>query len=142
MNARLEALNDNTLYERLGIRLTALAPDLARARMRPPPEVCWPFQGQPHGGIVFTLLDTTMATATLGGPAGPTDCATVGLAIEFVRPARGPSFTCEARVERRGKRTCFVRGEVRDEEGEVVALGQGSFALFGAPPPAANRPDA
>ena len=36
---------------------------IARGRetMTPAAAVCWPTPGQPHGGILFTVMDTTMA---------------------------------------------------------------------------------
>ena len=126
----LDALNDNPLYRALGIRITAREDGTARSELRAPEYACWPEAGQPHGGVLFTQLDTTCATAVLSGPHLMGTCSTIGLDVHYLAPATGPVLRCTAQVERRGLRVCFVRASTMDEHGEVVALAQGSFRVF------------
>ncbi|MEM7404151.1 MAG: PaaI family thioesterase [Pseudomonadota bacterium] len=126
----LERVNRSRLYRALGIRLTAAQADSAASEMRATDPVCWPGEDQPHGGIVFTQLDTTMATAALGGDDNIANATTVSLQIQYLAPARGEVLYCEATVQRRGGRLCFVQGETRDPDGQLVAVGQGSFRIF------------
>ena len=134
MDESLEAINDNPLYHALGIRLLERGETTVTSEMRPPPPMCWPEANQPHGGVLFTQLDTTMATAAMTGPHLHYATSTVDLSIQYLAPAAGPVFYCLATVQRRGNKLCFIRGETRNESGDVVALGQGSFRLF-APRP-------
>ena len=124
----LTELNANPLYEALGIALISLEHGLARSTLQPKPAMCWPFEG-PHGGILFTQMDTTMALSAIGGLPESSSCATISLEIEFTHPAKGKRFECSAEVVHRTRRMCFVRGESRDSEGTIVALGQGTFRV-------------
>jgi acyl-CoA thioesterase len=135
-DADVERLNDNPLYRTLGIRLEQARAGTARATLAPGEAACWPSPDQPHGGVLFTLLDTTTAWAalTLGGPED--GCVTVDCAIQYPAPARHAPFSCIANTASRSGRTVFLRAEVLDARGEAVALGQATFRLVGARPPA------
>ena len=61
----LERLNAGPLYRAIGITMERAADGRARSSMAPAEALCWPFPGQPHGGILFTQMDTTMAIAVL-----------------------------------------------------------------------------
>lgn len=128
----LVRLNDNPLYENLGIRVALACDGHVRATLEPTARACWPLPEQPHGGVLFTVIDTSMAFAamTVGDPGS--DCATVDCSIQYPAPARHGPFSCDARVIRRTGRTVFVRAEIVDTRGVPVALGQGTFRLIGA----------
>ena len=72
-------ISDNSLYQTLGIQVDDIKEGRARARLKPNPALCWPFEGQPHGGILFTLMDTTMAWAVLTGVDQGLSCATINM---------------------------------------------------------------
>lgn len=127
----LEKLNRSSLYNALGIKLTHLELDRCIASLTPEPAVCWPDHQQPHGGVLFTLMDTTMATAVLSGfEPGEGNCATIDLSIQYLAPAREAPFVCDTRVERRGNKICFVRGEILDAQNDAVAMAQGTFRVM------------
>ena len=126
----ISQVNDNSLYHALGIRIEKASDGQAKSRLEPSPEVCWPFPGQPHGGILFTLMDTTMAWAVLTQLAPGHNCSTIGLDIHYTRPAKGNAFHCMAQVSHQTTRYCFVRAEIHDAEGKLVALGQATFAII------------
>jgi uncharacterized protein (TIGR00369 family) len=131
VNWSLAKLNKNRLYQALGIALTELDTDRCHSIMIPTAQACWPEENQPHGGIIFTQMDTTMATAVLSTLSpGMGNCSTIDLSIQYLAPAGSGQLACETRVERRGKRVCFVRGEIRRDDGEIVAMGQGTFRVF------------
>lgn len=126
-DADVVRLNDNPLYHALGIRLDAVGAGDARATLAPTAAACWPMPAQPHGGVLFTLIDTTAAWAA-SSLAGPGEgCVTVDCSVQYVAPARDAPFACEARTVARSGRSLFVRAEVTDARGAVVALGQGTF---------------
>jgi uncharacterized protein (TIGR00369 family) len=126
----ISQVNDNPLYRALGIRIENAAEGQARSRLEPSPEVCWPFPGQPHGGILFTLMDTTMAWAVLTQLDPGYNCSTISLDIHYTRPAKGSLFHCTAQVSHQTTRYCFVRAEIHDADGKLVALGQATFAVI------------
>ena len=127
---QIAQFNKNPLYQTTGIRALTAERGRAVSELKPPGNVCWPFAGQPHGGILFTQMDTTMAWAVLSDAGEGTNCATVNMEIQYPLPATGPVFTCETQVLHRTGRTCFVRGESRDEHGNLVAMGQATFRIF------------
>ncbi|MBW2297796.1 MAG: PaaI family thioesterase [Deltaproteobacteria bacterium] len=131
-SAQFEKFNANPLYHTIGMQVISAGDSQAVSQLRPPDNVCWPFPGQPHGGILFTQMDSTMAWAVLSAAGEGTNCTTVNLEIQYPAPARGPVFTCETRVVHRTGRSCFVRGESRDEEGGLVAMGQATFRIIRA----------
>ena len=128
--ALLDQFNTNSLYTSLGIRIKEAGDGKARARLEPNPKHCWPFPGQPHGGILFTLMDITMAWAVFSGLEPDYNCATIHLDIQYSLPAKGPYFKSAAWVTHRTGRMSFLSAEIRDEKDQVVAMGQGTFRII------------
>lgn len=124
---QLAAVNQNPLYKNVGIELLELGGGQAVSRLTANPQVCWPFPGQPHGGMLFTIMDTTMAWAYLTTLPDGRNCTTIDLSIQYTAPARKGPFTCLAKVAHAGGRTGFIRAEVKDLDGLLVASGQGAF---------------
>lgn len=128
--ATIARLNDNPLYHALGVRLERCAAGSARSTLEPAAAARWPSPDSPHGGVLFTVVDTTMAWAAMSLAAAGESVATVDCSIQYPAPAlRGP-FTCDAATVRRTGRTVFVRAEIVDDHGEAVALGQGTFRII------------
>ena len=125
----LDQMNDNSLYNSIGIRIELAENGKARSRLEPSGEMCWPSPGQPHGGIIFTLMDTTMAWAGLSLVNPGNHCMTINLDIQYTRPARGNLFTCSAFTTMKTGRNIFLRAEIRNPEDELLALGQGTFRV-------------
>ncbi|MEN8245865.1 MAG: PaaI family thioesterase [Thermodesulfobacteriota bacterium] len=127
---QITQINKNTLYQTTGLQALSAGDGSALSELRPTEDVCWPFPGQPHGGILFTQMDTTMAWAVVSAVGEGTNCSTVNMEIQYPLPAKGPVFTCEAQVVHRTGRSCFVHGESRDEEGGLVAMAQATFRII------------
>ena len=127
---QLEALNENRLYRALGIEILETRDGFASSRRTAPPEVCWPVPKRPHGGIVFTQVDTTMATCVMSLRDESQALSTIGVDIQYTNPALGDFLVCEAWSTHRTKRMAFVRSETRSADGTLVALGQGTFRIF------------
>lgn len=126
----IDRYNDNPLYGAIGIRLEEVADGNARATLAPLAQVCWPTEGQPHGGILFTTLDTTMAFAALSTADEDSGCATVDCSIQYPAPARHGPFRCQATTVRKTGRTVFVRAEILDAHETPVALAQATFRIL------------
>ncbi len=135
-DAHVAGLNDNPLYRALGIRVERVGAGAARATLEPTASACWPQPDQPHGGVLFTLLDTTTAWAAMSHGEHGEGCVTVDCSIQYPAPARHAPFVCIASTTRRAGRTVFMRAEVLDGHGTPVALGQATFRLVKAKPSA------
>ena len=76
-----------------------------------------------HGGLVFALADTAFAFACNAYDA---TCVAAAASIDFLRPVKaGDALRAEAREDRRDDRTGFYTVEVRNRDGELVALFRG-----------------
>jgi uncharacterized protein (TIGR00369 family) len=83
-----------------------------------------------HGGILATLLDEVMAWAPSSFDSW---AVTAEMHVRFRSPANpGERLVAEAHVTRRRRRIYDVHGEVRGEDGRIVAEGEGRF--LGASP--------
>jgi len=98
--------------------------------LKPNPKICWPFPDQVPGGILFTLMDTTMAWAIISEVEQGFSCSSLHLDIQYTALARGETFKCDARIKYKTERTHFLQAEIMDEEGKIVAIGQGTFRIF------------
>ncbi len=127
---QLASLNANPLYHAIGIHVEAVGEGRGRSMLRPEAAVCWPTQGRPHGGILFTLLDTTMAFAAISNGVAGTGCATVDCNIQYTAPADHGPFLCEVDTTSKTSRTVFIRGQIKDRNGSLVALAQATFRLM------------
>jgi uncharacterized protein (TIGR00369 family) len=127
--SKINRMNDNSLYKTLGIRVEESANGKARARLEPKSKMCWPFPGQPHGGILFTFMDTTMAWSVMSQVEPGYNCATINLNIHYTIPARGDVFSCCAWTTHRGGRVSFVRADISDARGRLIAMGQAIFRI-------------
>ncbi len=127
---QLAMLNANSLYQALGIEIHRVADGDAESVLDATPAMCFPTPGRPHGGVIFTVLDTTMAFAAISnGPAG-TGCGTVDCNIQYPRVADHGPFRCRVTTTSKTSRTVFTRGELVDRHGHAVALAQATFRLF------------
>ena len=85
--------------------------------------------GTVHGGVLFTLADTSMGAAlypTLGPGEG---CATIEIKINFFKPVIGGAIVCAAEIVSKGRtvanlEACIYVGDV------LVAKANGTFAIF------------
>jgi uncharacterized protein (TIGR00369 family) len=128
----MDGLNNNSLYQTIGIVVEEANDGKARSKLRPIPAFCWPFEGQPHGGVLFILMDTTMAWAVLTKIERGYNCATINLDIQYTKQARGDIFACQAWIAHQATRIVYVRADILDTEGQLVATGQGTFKVIKA----------
>ncbi len=86
-------------------------------------------RGDVHGGAIATLLDCALASAVRSHDPAAFGVATIDLTLHFVA-AGGGDLIATAHCERRGRSISFARGEVRAEDGTLVALATGTFKLM------------
>lgn len=83
-----------------------------------------------HGGVYFTLMDTTMGRAVLGTLPEGHACATIEMQTRFHKAAASGTLTARAEVVSAGRRVAHVRATTTDSDDNVVASASASFALF------------
>ncbi len=128
--AILDEMNRNPLYDVMGIQVQEARSGKARSRLQPKSDICWPFPQQPHGGVLFTLMDTTMAWAVWSQLDAGYNCTTVNLDIHYTLPAKGDVFSCLAWSTHKTGRISFVRADIHNSEGKLIAMGQGAFRII------------
>ena len=126
----LDGLNDNALYHIFGIRVEEAGQGRAFSRLVPNPDLCWPVPEQLHGGVLFTLMDTTMAWSVMSRLDPGDNCATTHLDIQYILPAKEGPFTCSARTTHQTGHMAFVRAEIRDARDRPLAMGQATFRIM------------
>jgi uncharacterized protein (TIGR00369 family) len=106
----------------LGFELLAIdeAKGAIRVRFAARPEFANPI-GVVQGGFLAAMLDDTLGPA-LQSTLGPDQFApTLELKVNFISPARPGSLIAEGRVVARGGSVAFLAGELRTEDGTLVA---------------------
>jgi uncharacterized protein (TIGR00369 family) len=84
--------------------------------------------GFAHGGVLMTLLDVAMGSAVRSTVTAGFGVVTANLNVTFLHSAAG-KLTAEGRVLRGGRTLVFCEGEVRDDAGNLLAKGVGTFRL-------------
>ena len=112
----------------LGIELLEKADGHAKLGFTPSPEHLNSWKGI-HGGVVMSLLDTALSTASRSLDASCIGCATVEMMTNFLAAASGPVFTI-GRAQRAGRSLIYAEGDVVDQQGTVLAKGNGTFKLI------------
>lgn len=84
--------------------------------------------GTLHGGVYASLIDNAMglSVAALVGLR----TATIGLNVSFLGAVREGRIVCRSEVVHRTRRIATVEAKVYDVEGNMVALGTGTFRIF------------
>jgi uncharacterized protein (TIGR00369 family) len=82
-----------------------------------------------HGGVLFTLLDTALGGAVVHSLERGKGCATLELKINYFRPIQHGRIVAEGRLVNRTRSTAYAEGEVRNEEGKVLAKASGTFFI-------------
>lgn len=91
--------------------------------------------GVAHGGLLMTLLDVCMGSASR--TAVGSNVVTVDMQVAFIAPASG-RLVGEGRVVRAGKSLVFVEADITNEAGDIVCRGTAVFKT--AREPGAKRP--
>ena len=106
----------------LGFQLEAIDPDAGTitTSFQATDAFLNPF-GSIQGGFLAAMLDDTLGPALVATLAPGDTAPTTDLHVQFLRPARAGRLTGHGRIVRCGRDVGFMTGELRDEEGELVA---------------------
>lgn len=85
-----------------------------------------------HGGILSTLLDTTMAASVLSTLPKSFSCTTIEIKVNFIKPVTAETgiLKCEARPIHVGKKLATVEGKIKDKNGVLHAHGVSTCSIL------------
>jgi len=88
-----------------------------------------------HGGIVSTILDTTMTAAVLSTLPIGMGCSTLEIKVNFIRPIakKTGQMRCEAKIIHVGKRIATAAGKLMDKNRKLYAHAIGTCLIFQSP---------
>ena len=116
--------------EVLGLRFLRVTAEEVTAEIPVGPHLLQPY-GLVHGGVHAAIVETlcSVGAAIDALPSGKT---TVGLenSTSFLRATRSGRLVGRARAVHRGRRTQAWEVEIRDDEGELVAIGRVRMMLL------------
>jgi uncharacterized protein (TIGR00369 family) len=85
-----------------------------------------------HGGVLSTLLDTTMTASVLSTLPERLSCTTIEIKVNFVKPVSVETgiLRCEAKPIHIGKKMATVEGRLKDIDGVLHAHGVSTCSIF------------
>ncbi len=126
-----QSRSDFALGEFLGMSVETVAPGVARAVADATTTHHNP-HGFVHGGVLFTMVDTSMGAATMSTLTEGQRCSTIELHLRFLRPIVDGRIVVETTVVKPGRRIVHLESKVSDQHGRLVATATGSFAVIEA----------
>jgi acyl-CoA thioesterase len=132
---RLAEAVGRTMYPRdqasqmLGMTLDSIAPGRAQMNMQVRPDMC-NSHGTCHGGLIFTLADSTFAFAC---NSYNINAVALGCTIDFMAAARnGDTLTAVGEMRQQGSRTGLYDITVTNQDGQTIAVFRGkSYRIKG-----------
>ncbi len=120
---------DFPLKQYLGMQLDDGAAGHAQARITIAPEHLNP-NAVVHGAVLYALIDTAMGKATMSVLDEGQFCATVELAVRFIRPASEGEVIAEVSVLKRGRAVVHLDARVHDGNDRLIATGSGTYTVI------------
>jgi uncharacterized protein (TIGR00369 family) len=111
----------------IGLETVALEPGVARLALELRPELLNSF-GTAHGGVLMTLLDVAMCQAARTQHPDSQGVMTIDMSTSFMAAGQG-RLLAEGRVLKPGRATIFAEGEIRNEDGALVAKSLGTVRV-------------
>ena len=88
------------------------------------------FSGTVHGGVTFSLVDTSMGMALFRMLDEDQICVTAEIKIHYLSPVAGGTIYAHSTVVKRGRRLGILECNVRDDQQQLVAIALGTFTIL------------
>ena len=111
----------------LGVEVDSIGDGVATLSLVLRPELTNSF-GSAHGGVIMSIMDVALCTAARSQHPDSIGVITVDLSLQFIGAGKG-RMVAEARVLKPGRNTVFTEGEVRNEDGSLVAKAIGTVRV-------------
>lgn len=82
-----------------------------------------------HGGVIFSLADTSMGVALYSVLEDGEQSTTVEIKINYLKPATNGRLICDAKVLQKGKNLAVMEAEIRNNE-QLIAKAIGTFMII------------
>ncbi|HET8911063.1 MAG TPA: PaaI family thioesterase [Ktedonobacteraceae bacterium] len=127
----VETTEKSGIFQLLGIKLDISQPGSLKVQINVDDRL---FHAQQivHGGVIFTLADTSMALALLAAVPQQTRVGTIEAKINFLHPVRSGELSAEAEIIHLGHSTAVMEATVHnthENERLAVARVMGTFNL-------------
>jgi len=127
----------------LGVKIDELRHEIVRAHIPMRPELVGHYaHNRLHGGVISATLDSMGGLAVMAAIGARhldeppqqrlqrfAKLGTIDLRVDYLRPAIGAMFRCEAEVMRLGSRVANTRMAFTDEQGRLLATGAAAYIL-------------
>ncbi|WP_407311057.1 PaaI family thioesterase [Desulfosporosinus sp. SB140] len=87
------------------------------------------FFGNVHGGVLAGLLDSSIAVAVNQQLDPEVGASTVEMNINYLRPVNVGTLRAEGKVIRKGRNLIVGQSEIKDDAGNLVAIGTATFMV-------------
>lgn len=102
-----------------------------RSRLRLTVDPTWHNpNGVLHGGVVYTLIDSSMAGAVKPGLAEGERCATIQAQVQYLAAVREGTLWADTTVVKQGRNIAFTESKVWDNNARLIATASGSMFIF------------
>ena len=119
----------NPFWSLLGMELIAVKKGWAKIRLLYSEKLANGV-GLAHGGAIFSPADSAVGMALVGLLNKDETVSTLEMKINYLKPVQGGDIIAEAKIIHRGTMTAIGDVEVRDDEGNLVAKGMATYAIF------------
>ena len=84
-----------------------------------------------HGGVINALCDIALSGAVTCNYTNKAETVvTMQMNVNFLRPGfEGDTLTASAEITKKGRTICFVEGEVRNQDGKLLAKASGDWFI-------------
>ena len=111
----------------LGIEVDTIGDGKATLSVKMQPDFTNSF-GTAHGGLIMSLMDVALCTAARSQHPDSIGVITIDLSLQFIGVGKG-RLVADARVLKPGRNTVFTEGEIRNEDGSLVAKAIGTVRV-------------
>jgi acyl-CoA thioesterase len=122
------------LQTHLGMTVGSPEPGVGVAELTVTPALHNP-NGVVHGAVLFAMADTSMGAAAMSVLAEGSACASIEVQLRFLRAVAAGRLLARTEVVHAGRRVVQLTSRITGEDGGLVALASGSFAVIPAPAP-------
>ena len=126
--ALMALINDSPFYRYMQMKVVEAGDGRSRLTMETKGEM-QNLYGSLHGGAVATILDSSCGIAIGTLLKAGEIVVTVDMRINFVSNLKSGLLIGEGKVLHRGNRTGVAEAEVRDGEGNLVAVGMSTHLI-------------
>ncbi len=123
----------------LGLQLGDLGPDRTTLSFEMRDELVGNFaRGSLHGGVISATLDVAGGMSAITAAVGTetstmaerfAHLGTIDLRVDYLRPGIGTKFEATAYTLRAGNKVAVTRMELRDDSGDLIAVGTGTYLI-------------